>query len=111
MKTTAAHSIRCALAVLFVALIACAADIAAAAELQTLEIASKTGVHAFQAEMAISRPTAADPEFPHNGKPVRIGQREVLVGEFLHDASCLGQLGSVEASDSQAGWTSMKARN
>jgi hypothetical protein len=46
--------------------------------------------------MAISRPTAADPEFPHNGKSVRISQREGLVGELLHDAACLGQLGSVE---------------
>jgi len=43
-----------ALAVLFVALIACAANLAKAAELQTLEIASKTGVHAFQVEMAIT---------------------------------------------------------
>ena len=43
-----------ALAVLFVALIASAADFAKGAELQTLEIASKTGVHAFQVEMAIT---------------------------------------------------------
>jgi uncharacterized protein len=43
-----------ALAVLFVALIACAANLAKAAELQTLEIASKTGVHAFQVEMAVT---------------------------------------------------------
>ena len=57
---------------------------------------------AIQAEMAISRPTAADPEFPHNGKSVRISQREALVGELLRDAACLGQLGSVEASDRQA---------
>jgi hypothetical protein len=40
--------------------------------------------------MAISRPTAGDPEFPHNGKSVRISQRDVLVGELLHDAACLG---------------------
>jgi uncharacterized protein len=43
-----------ALTVLAVALISAAADFAAAAELQTLEIASKTGVHAFQVEMAIT---------------------------------------------------------
>jgi uncharacterized protein len=43
-----------ALAVLAVALIAAAANFARAAELQTLEIASKTGVHAFQVEMAIT---------------------------------------------------------
>jgi len=43
-----------ALVVLIVALIACAADFAEAAELQTLEIASKSGVHAFQVEMAIT---------------------------------------------------------
>jgi uncharacterized membrane protein (UPF0127 family) len=40
------------LAILAIALIASAA--ARAAELQTLEIASKTGVHAFQVEMAIT---------------------------------------------------------
>ncbi len=43
-----------ALAVLFVVLSASAADLAKAAELQTLEIASKSGVHAFQVEMAIT---------------------------------------------------------
>jgi len=43
-----------ALAVLIVALFASAADFAKSAELQTLEIASKTGVHAFQVEMAIT---------------------------------------------------------
>jgi uncharacterized membrane protein (UPF0127 family) len=42
------------LTVLAVALFAAAADFARAAELQTLEIASKTGVHAFQVEMAIT---------------------------------------------------------
>jgi uncharacterized membrane protein (UPF0127 family) len=43
-----------ALSVLVVALMASAADVATSAELQTLEIASKTGVHAFQVEMAIT---------------------------------------------------------
>jgi uncharacterized membrane protein (UPF0127 family) len=43
-----------ALAVLAVALTAAAASFARAAELQTLEIASKSGVHAFQVEMAIT---------------------------------------------------------
>ncbi len=43
-----------ALTVLAITLIAAAADFAGAAELQTLEIASKTGVHAFQVEMAIT---------------------------------------------------------
>jgi uncharacterized protein len=43
-----------ALAVLAVVLAACTADVARAAELQTLEIASKTGVHPFQVEMAIT---------------------------------------------------------
>jgi len=41
-------------AVLAFALIASAADFVQAAELQTLEIASKTGVHAFQVELAIT---------------------------------------------------------
>jgi uncharacterized membrane protein (UPF0127 family) len=41
-------------AVLAFALMALAANFAQAAELQTLEIASKTGVHAFQVEMAIT---------------------------------------------------------
>ena len=43
-----------ALSVLVVALMASAADVATSAELQTLEIASKTGVHAFQVEMAVT---------------------------------------------------------
>jgi uncharacterized membrane protein (UPF0127 family) len=41
-------------AVLAVVLTASTADFIQAAELQTLEIASKTGVHAFQVEMAIT---------------------------------------------------------
>jgi uncharacterized membrane protein (UPF0127 family) len=45
---------RSGLVVLTVGLMACAGDLARAAELQTLEIASKTGVHAFQVEMAIT---------------------------------------------------------
>jgi uncharacterized membrane protein (UPF0127 family) len=45
---------RLALTLLIVALIASASDFAAAAELQTLEIASKSGVHAFQVELAIT---------------------------------------------------------
>jgi hypothetical protein len=44
---------RLALTLLIVALIASAGDLAAA-ELQTLEIASKSGVHTFQVEMAIT---------------------------------------------------------
>jgi uncharacterized membrane protein (UPF0127 family) len=43
-----------ALLVLVVALIAGAADVARTAELQTLEIASKTGVHVFQVELAVT---------------------------------------------------------
>ena len=43
-----------AVVVLVFALVASAAGFAKAAELQTLEIASKTGVHAFQVEMAIT---------------------------------------------------------
>jgi uncharacterized membrane protein (UPF0127 family) len=43
-----------ALAVFAAALIASAPNFARSAELQTLEIASKTGVHAFQVEMAIT---------------------------------------------------------
>jgi uncharacterized membrane protein (UPF0127 family) len=43
-----------ALAVLAVVLATAAAGLARAAELQTLEIASKSGVHAFQVEMAIT---------------------------------------------------------
>jgi uncharacterized membrane protein (UPF0127 family) len=43
-----------ALAVVAAALMALAANFAEAAELQTIEIASKTGVHAFQVEMAIT---------------------------------------------------------
>ena len=34
--------------------LACAGDLANAAELQTLEIASKTGVHVFQVELAVT---------------------------------------------------------
>jgi uncharacterized protein len=41
-------------ATLVIALSVLQADLAPAAELQTLEIASKTGVHAFQVEMAIT---------------------------------------------------------
>jgi len=43
-----------AVVVLVFALVASAAGFAKAAELQTLEIASKSGVHAFQVEMAIT---------------------------------------------------------
>ena len=43
-----------ALAVVAAALMTLAANFAEAAELQTIEIASKTGVHAFQVEMAIT---------------------------------------------------------
>ncbi len=43
-----------AMPALAIALMAFAADFGQAAELQTLEIASKTGVHAFQVEMAIT---------------------------------------------------------
>jgi uncharacterized protein len=53
-NTLGAALISRALAVIAVALTALAANFAQAAELQTLEIASKTGVHAFQVEMAIT---------------------------------------------------------
>jgi uncharacterized protein len=45
---------KAALAVLAAALLGLAANFAQAAELQTIEIASKSGVHAFQVEMAIT---------------------------------------------------------
>ena len=54
MKAPGVRLIGFVLAVLAIALIAAAADFAKAAELQTLEIASKTGVHAFQVEMAVT---------------------------------------------------------
>jgi uncharacterized membrane protein (UPF0127 family) len=53
-KVPSVRLIGFALTVLAITLIAAAADFAGAAELQTLEIASKTGVHAFQVEMAIT---------------------------------------------------------
>jgi uncharacterized membrane protein (UPF0127 family) len=53
-KTPRVRRLAHALVVLIVALVASAAGFAKAAELQTLEIASKTGVHAFQVEMAIT---------------------------------------------------------
>jgi uncharacterized membrane protein (UPF0127 family) len=54
MSGPCARPIGRVLAVLAVALGASAASLAQAAELQTLEIASKTGVHTFQVEMAIT---------------------------------------------------------
>jgi uncharacterized membrane protein (UPF0127 family) len=54
IKALGVHLFGRALAVLAVALMAAAANFAQAAELQTLEIASKSGVHAFQVEMAIT---------------------------------------------------------
>ena len=57
---------------------------------------------AIQAEMAVGRPTAADPEFPHDGQPVSISQGEILIGELFHDASRFGQCGNIETSYSQA---------
>ena len=53
-KVSGVRLVGLALAVLAAAPIAAPADFARAAELQTLEIASKTGVHAFQVEMAIT---------------------------------------------------------
>jgi hypothetical protein len=53
-KTLGVHLVGRALAVLAVMLTAATANFAQAAELQTLEIASKSGVHAFQVEMAIT---------------------------------------------------------
>jgi uncharacterized protein len=50
----AVHLARSGLVVLAVGLMAGAGNLARAAELQTLEIASKTGVHAFEVEMAIT---------------------------------------------------------
>jgi uncharacterized membrane protein (UPF0127 family) len=54
IKVPSVRLIGFALALLATALIAAAPDFAKAAELQTLEIASKTGVHAFQVEMAVT---------------------------------------------------------
>jgi uncharacterized protein len=54
MKMPRARLMGWALTVLAIALNASAADFAQAAELQTLEIAGKTGVHAFQVEMAVT---------------------------------------------------------
>jgi uncharacterized membrane protein (UPF0127 family) len=54
MMAPCARRLGLALSVLAVGLFVSAADFARAAELQTLEIASKTGVHAFQVEMAIT---------------------------------------------------------
>jgi hypothetical protein len=48
------RSARLALTLLIVALMTAASDLATAAELQTLEIASKSGVHTFQVELAIT---------------------------------------------------------
>ena len=53
-KTLGVHLVGRALAVFAVMLTAATANFAQAAELQTLEIASKSGVHAFQVEMAIT---------------------------------------------------------
>jgi uncharacterized membrane protein (UPF0127 family) len=53
-KVSGVRLLGLALAVLAAAPMAAPADFAKAAELQTLEIASKTGVHAFQVEMAIT---------------------------------------------------------
>ena len=63
-----------AMPVLAAALIAFADDCARTAELQTLEIASKTGVHAFQVEMAIT------PEEKERGLMFR---RELLDGHGM----------------------------
>jgi uncharacterized protein len=54
MKVPRVRLLGWALSLLAVALIASTADVAKAAELQTLEIASKTGVHVFQVEMAVT---------------------------------------------------------
>jgi hypothetical protein len=54
MKMARAGLLGWAFSLLAAALITAAADIAKAAELQTLEIASKTGVHVFQVEMAVT---------------------------------------------------------
>jgi uncharacterized protein len=54
MRASSVRLIGFALAVLATALVAAPADFAKAAELQTVEIASKTGVHAFQVEMAVT---------------------------------------------------------
>jgi uncharacterized membrane protein (UPF0127 family) len=50
----ASRGFRRALALLAAALIASVAQLAGAAELQTIEIASKSGVHACQVEMAVT---------------------------------------------------------
>jgi uncharacterized membrane protein (UPF0127 family) len=52
MRTPGSRSAAAVIAAMALSLLQ--ADLAPAAELQTLEIASKTGVHAFQVEMAIT---------------------------------------------------------
>jgi uncharacterized protein len=54
IKSPRVHLVGRALTLLAVALLALAANSVNAAEMQTLEIASKSGVHAFQVEMAIT---------------------------------------------------------
>jgi uncharacterized protein len=54
IKLARVHLVGRALTLLAVALLALAANSVNAAEMQTLEIASKSGVHAFQVEMAIT---------------------------------------------------------
>lgn len=52
--------------------------------------------------MAVGGPTAADPEFPHDGKGMRISQGQVLVSEPLYDTARLGQFRSIEPSGGQS---------
>jgi hypothetical protein len=54
-----------------------------------------------QAKVTVRGPTAANPELFHDGKPVCVGQGEVLIGELLHDATNFGQFGPVEGADGQ----------
>ena len=51
--------------------------------------------------MTVRRPTAADHAFLHDGKPMRISQRQVLIGEPFHDAARFSQFRSIETSDLQ----------
>jgi hypothetical protein len=59
--------------------------------------------YAVQAKMPVCRPAAADSQLPHDGQPMSIRQRELLVREFPYDTAGLGKLGSIEAPDCKAG--------
>ena len=48
---------------------------------RTAEFGSNDQGNAVQAKMSVGRPAAADPKISHDGKPMCVGQGEVLVGE------------------------------